>query len=112
VQNDTPIRKNKWPILYRIVAAQFRRFGLGTRFRELGGVRPNRRFFRYGKLSGLRCLGWLNLSLSGPDLVEITFRTFCFLAKKRETSGNWLPGIFGGLGLDPQPGIPIKLEIL
>jgi hypothetical protein len=36
------------------------------------------RKFRHGKLSGLRCLGGLDLSLSGPDLIGIPLKTFPF----------------------------------
>lgn len=64
---------------------------------QIGGLSPKRRFFRYGKLAVFRCLGWSNLSLSGPDFVGFSLKTFCFSAKLGKVGRKNKPlRIFGG----------------
>jgi hypothetical protein len=48
----------------------------------------NRRFFRHGKLSGSRCLGWPNLNPPCLDLVGISLRTFRFEQTMESLTGN------------------------
>ncbi len=55
---------------------------------EFGGVRPNPRFFRPGKLSRLRGLGALNLCSFKPDLIVMDVRNFPILACYRESFGE------------------------